>query len=49
MAMRFLRTQIGNPRIWSDWNWNGLLPLVTLAVSGPEESLMTLEELALTG
>ena len=28
MTMRFLRTQIGNPRIWSDWKCNGLLLLV---------------------
>ena len=35
--MRFLRTQGGNPRIWSDWKCNGIRPLVTLALSGPEE------------
>ena len=32
-----LRTQIGNPRIRSDWKCNGLLPLVMLALSRPEE------------
>ena len=39
LAMRFLRTQIGNCRIWLDWKCNGLLPLVALALSGPEEAL----------
>ena len=39
VAMRFLRTQIRNCRIWSDWKYNGLLPLVVLALSGPEEAL----------
>ena len=42
MTMRFLRTQIENPRIWSDWKCNGLLPLVMLALSGPEEALQWL-------
>ena len=37
--MRFLRTQHRNSRIWSDWKCNGLLPLVTLALRGPEEAL----------
>ena len=36
---RFLRTQIGNCRIWSDWKCKGFLPLVALALSGPEEAL----------
>ena len=39
LAMRFLRTQIRNCRIWLDWKCNGLLPLVALALSGPEEAL----------
>ena len=39
VAMRFLRTQIGNCRIWSDWKYSGPLPLVALALSGPEEAL----------
>ena len=39
LTMRFLRTQIGSCRIWSDWKWNGLLPLVALALlHGPEEA-----------
>ena len=33
VAMRFLRTQIRNCRIWSDWKYNGLLPLVVTALS----------------
>ena len=33
VTMRFLRTQIGKCRIWSDWNCNGLLPSVVLAFS----------------
>ena len=37
MTMRFLRTQGGNPRIWSDCKCNGICPLVKLALSGPEE------------
>ena len=39
LSMRFLRTQTGNSRFWSDWKCNGLLPLVVLALSGPEEAL----------
>ena len=39
VTMRFLRTQIRNCRIWSDWKCNGLLPLVVLALSRPEEAL----------
>ena len=39
VTMRFLRTQTGNSRIWSDWKCNGLLPLVVLALSGPEEAV----------
>ena len=39
VTMWFLRTQIGNCRIWSDWKCNVLLPLVVLALSGPEEAL----------
>ena len=39
VTMRFLRTQIRNCRIWSDWKYNGLLPLVVLALSGSEEAL----------
>ena len=34
-----LRTQIGNPRLWSVWKCNGLLPLIVLGLSGPEEAL----------
>ena len=37
--MRFLRTRVGNPRIRSDWKGNGLLPLVILALSRPQEAL----------
>ena len=40
--MRFLRTQHRNSRIWSDWKYNGLLPLVTLALRRPEEALQWL-------
>ena len=39
MTMSFLRTQIRNCRIWSDWKYSGLLPLVVLTVSGSEEAL----------
>ena len=39
VAMRFLRTQIGNCRICSDWKYNRLLPLVALALTGPLEAL----------
>ena len=39
VTMRFLETQIGSCRIWSDWKCSGLLPLVLLALSGPEEAL----------
>ena len=37
--MRFLRTQIRNCRIWSDWKCDGLLLTVVLALSRPEEAL----------
>ena len=37
VAMRCLRTQIGNCRICSDWKYSGLLSLVALALSRPEE------------
>ena len=33
---------MGNCRIRSDWKYSGLLPLVTLTLSGPEEALMWL-------
>ena len=39
VAMRCLRTQIGNCRICSDWKYSGLLSLVALALSRPEEAL----------
>ena len=39
LIMRFFSTQNGNWRIWSDWKCNGLLPLVALALNGPEEAL----------
>ena len=39
MSMRFLRTQIGEPQIWADWKHSKLLPLVVLALSGPEKAL----------
>ena len=39
VTMRFLRTQTGNCRILSDWNCNGLLPLVALALGRPEKAL----------
>ena len=41
-TIRILRTQVGNCRIWSDWKCNGRLPLVALALSGPEEALQWL-------
>ena len=37
-TMRFLRTQVGNPRVWSDWKGNGLLPLVMRSLSRPQEA-----------
>ena len=42
VTTRFVRTQMGNCRIRSDWKYSGLLPLVTLTLSGPEEALMWL-------
>ena len=42
VTVRFLRTQIRNCRIWSDWKCNGLLPLVVLALSRPEKALQWL-------
>ena len=39
VTMIFLETQIGSCRIRSDWKCGGLLPLVLLALSGPEEAL----------
>ena len=42
VTMRFLRTQVGDPRIWSDWKCNGLLPLVALALGGPEKAFQWL-------
>ena len=39
VTVRFLRTQIGNCRIGSGWKYSGLLPLVVLALSGPEAAL----------
>ena len=42
VTMRFLKTQIGNCRIWSNWKCKGLLPLVALALSGPEKDLQWL-------
>ena len=38
VTMRFLRTKIGNFRIWSDWKWNGFLLLVVLALSRPKKA-----------
>ena len=38
VTMRFLRTQIGNCKMWSYWKWYGLL-LIVLALSGPGEAL----------
>ena len=35
----YLKTQIGNCRIQSDWKCNELLPEVVLALSGLEEAL----------
>ena len=32
VTIRFLRTQTGNCRIWSDWKCNRLLPSVVLLV-----------------
>ena len=40
-------SQVGNPRIWSDWKGNGLLPLVTLDLSRPEEALQWILSLLL--
>ena len=39
VTMWFLRTQIWNCRIWSDWKCNGPLPLVVLALNRPEKAL----------
>ena len=39
VTVRFLRTQDGNCRIYSDWKYNRLLPLVALALTGPLEAL----------
>ena len=39
VTMRILRTQMGKCRIWSNWKCSGLLPLVVLALTGPEEAL----------
>ena len=39
VTVRFLRTQDGNCRIYSDWKYNSLLPLVALALTGPLEAL----------
>ena len=36
---KVLRTQIRNLRIWPDWKYRGLIPLIELALSGPEEAL----------
>ena len=42
VTMRFLRTQMGNCRVWSHWKCNGLLPLVVLALGGPEKAFQGL-------
>ena len=42
VTMRFLRPQIGNRGICSDGKCNGLLTLVALALSRPEEALWRL-------
>ena len=42
VTIRFFRTQIRICRIWSGWKCNGLLPLVALALSGPEKALQWL-------
>ena len=39
VTMRFLRTQIGIAGSGQVGKCNGLLPLVALALSGPEETL----------
>ena len=39
VSMRFLRTQFEEPQIWADWKWSRLLPLVVLALRGPEKAL----------
>ena len=39
VTVRFLRMQIGSCRIWRDWKYSGLLPLVVVTVSGSEEAL----------
>ena len=39
---KVLRTQIRNLRIWPDWKYRGLIPLIELALSGPEETLQWL-------
>ena len=31
--------EIGSCRIWPDWKCSGLLPLIVLGLSGPEEAL----------
>ena len=42
VTMRFLKTQIGNYRIWSACKCSRLLLLVVLALSRPEKTLQRL-------
>ena len=42
VRMRFLRTQIREPQIWEDWKCSRLLPLVALALRGPQKALQWL-------
>ena len=39
VTTRLSRTQIGNCRVWLDWNYSGLFPLAVLALSRPEKAL----------
>jgi len=40
--VRFLRTQTRNCRIWSDWKYRGLPPLIVPVLSRPEKALQWL-------
>ena len=42
VSMRFLRTQITEPQIWAGWKCSRLLPLVALALRGPQKALQWL-------
>ena len=42
VSTRFLRTQIREPQIWADWKCSRLVPLVALALRGPQKALQWL-------